>query len=111
MATSVTLSRRELHQILVDILGSRHVYFQPPDSTKIEYPCIIYERSNIENIKADNSVYSQNYTYQITVLDSNPDSDTPQKISKLPYCRFIRHYASNGLNHDIFLCVVKNIEN
>ncbi len=108
MASNVTTSRRELHALLVEILGSRNVYFQPPESLKIQYPCIVYERSDIRNTDASNSVYLQHYTYQITVIDPDPDSDIPQKLSKRIECRFLRHFASNGLNHDVFRCIVQN---
>ena len=108
MASNVTTSRRELHELLVGILGSRNVYFQPPESLKIQYPCIVYERTNIRDTVASNDVYVQHYTYQITVIDRDPDSDIPQQLSKKISCRFIRHYASNGLNHDIFYYTVQN---
>ena len=108
MASRVTTSRRELHDILVSILGSRNVYFQPPESKKLIYPCIVYERSDIKNTDAGNDVYLQHYTYQITVIDSDPDSDIPQKVSNIVHCRFVRHFASDGLNHDVFNCTIQN---
>lgn len=110
MATNVTQSRIELHNTLVEILGSNHVYFQPPESLKMIYPCIVYERSDIRNTDASNDVYLQNYSYLITVIDPDPDSDIPQKLSKYVHCRFIRHFASNGLNHDVFTCTIQNIQ-
>lgn len=108
MASNVLTSRFDLHRLLVNILGSNHVYFQPPESLKMVYPCIVYERSDIRNTNADNDAYLQNYTYQITVIDPDPDSDIPQKVSKYVHCRFTRHFASNGLNHDVFNCTIKN---
>ena len=35
-------TRQELQTKLEDILGGRHVYFQPPESTKMEYPAIVF---------------------------------------------------------------------
>lgn len=96
------MNRIELHEKLVEILGSRNVYFQPPENLKLNYPCIIYERSNIGNIDANNNVYLQNYTYKIVAVYKDPDSKIPQDLSKQVRCRFVRHYATNGLNHDIF---------
>lgn len=96
------MNRIELHNLLVDILGSKNVYFQPPENLKLEYPCIIYERSNIENMEANNNVYLQNYTYRIVVIYKDPDSNIPKDLSKQVRCKFVRHYATNGLNHDIF---------
>lgn len=94
--------RLELHEILCGILGSRNVYFQPPASTRMTYPAIVYSRYDIENTSADNLIYKQLYRYQITVIDANPDSEIVHKVSQLPTCLFDRHYASDNLNHDVF---------
>lgn len=97
------MSRRlELHEILCGVLGSRNVYFQPPATVKMKYPAIVYSRDDIENEFADNGVYKQAYFYQVTVIDSNPDSEIVHKVSRLPMCIFDRHYASDNLNHDVF---------
>ena len=95
-------SRLELHEELVNILGSRNVYFQPPESIKIKYPAIIYSRSDIDNTFADNGVYLQDYAYQITVIDSNPDSEIDKRMSLFPKTNFNRHFTSDNLNHDVF---------
>ena len=36
-------------------------------------------------------------------VDKNPDSKFVEDISKLPMCRFDRHYTADNLNHDIFV--------
>lgn len=95
-------SRLELHDVLCDILGSAHVYFQPPASVQMIYPAIVYSRKNIESNFADDSVYKQNHAYELTVIYEDPDSDIPVSISQLPLCRFDRHYTADNLNHDSF---------
>ena len=95
-------SRLDLHEILCSILESRNVYFQPPESLKIQYPAIIYSLSRIRNIHANNNIYNQLRSYQIILIDKSPDSTISDKISKLPYCTFDRSYASDELNHYVF---------
>lgn len=95
-------TRLELHEVLCEALGSRHVYFQPPESVKMTYPAIVYSRNNIGNDFADNTVYTQSLAYNVTVIDEDPDSEILTRISKLPTCRFNRHYSSENLNHDVF---------
>lgn len=98
-----TLNRRlKLHEVLVGILGSRNVYFQPPADYKMKYPCIVYERSQIETDFADNLPYNFRDRYQVTVIDKDPDSDLPRKIAALPMCAHDRHYTANNLHHDVF---------
>lgn len=94
-------NRLDLQELLLD-LGVDNVYFQPPPAFKMLYPCIVYNRSNIYPRFADNSVYSTENRYSITVIDSNPDSDIPNKVAALPRCKFDRNFASDGLNHDVF---------
>ncbi len=95
-------SRLELHEKLVNILGTRYVYFQPPESIKMKYPAIVYERSDIPNKFANNDVYLQAIRYKVTVIDSDPDSEIVERMSKFKTARFEKHYVADGLNHDTF---------
>ena len=95
-------SRLELHEMLCGILGSRNVYFQPPESVKMNYPAIVYSRKAIDNQFADNGVYKQDTGYELTYIDKDPDSPNVKKISQLPCCRFDRHFTADNLNHDVF---------
>lgn len=92
-------SRPNLQALLEEILGSRNVYFQPPESVKVNYPAIVYGLENIENTFADDRVYLLNKSYWITLIDKNPDSSFVDMIVQLPMCRFERHYTSENLNH------------
>lgn len=95
-------SRLELQNVLEALLGSENVYFQPPTSFRMKYPCIVYQRSDIAPIKADNSNYLKRKRYLVTVIDKDPDSDIPDRLIDLDYCNFDRHFVSDNLNHDVF---------
>lgn len=95
-------NRLKLQNLLEEALGSKQVYFQPPSSIRMKYPAIVYSRSNIENVSANDSVYIQRYSYQITVMDYDPDSEIVKKISMIPGIRFGNHFTSENLNHDVF---------
>lgn len=95
-------SRPNLQKELEELLGSKNVYYQPPASVIMRYDAIVYSRENIENTFADNNVYKQDDAYEVIVIYEDPDSDLPRKISRLPKCRFIRHYTADNLNHDVF---------
>lgn len=98
----MTKSREDLHYVLVNLLGSSNVYFQPPETIKLKYPCIVYELSDMETVKADNKKYLVRKRYQVTIIDEDPDSEFPDKMIKLPYCRFDRSFATEDLNHWVF---------
>lgn len=94
--------RLDLQTLLETLLGSTNVYFQPPPNEDILYPCIIYKRSNIRSAHGDNIPYKHDKQYTVTVIDENPDSEIPDKVSKLPRCSFDRNFVSENLNHDVF---------
>lgn len=94
--------RLELHEIFCEILGSRNVYFQPPESVKLEYPAIVYKRKKIDQYYANNKTYIYEPGYEATLIDPNPDSEYIEKILQLPYCSFDRHFTADNLNHDVF---------
>lgn len=95
-------TRVELQSLLEEVLGSRNVYFQPPSNVHMKYPAIVYARSRIANDHANDDVYRQSLSYELTVIDANPDSEIVTKISKLPMCRHDRYFTSDNLNHDVF---------
>lgn len=92
--------RLELQTLLESFTS--HVYFQPPTNTKIEYPCIVYERDVADSASADNVTYRYTNRYLVTVIDSDPDSAIPNKVAALPLSRYNRFFTANKLNHDVF---------
>lgn len=94
--------RLELQTLLVALLESDHVYFQPPPTVKMKYPCIIYKRDRVVAEFADNKPYKNKKRYQVTVVDPNPDSAIPEKVAALPLCSYDRFYTADNLNHDVF---------
>ena len=95
-------SRIELHSILTGILGSSNVYFQPPDTIQMKYPCIVYERFMVNTKFANDLPYKLTNRWSVTVIDKNPDSSIPSMIARLPTCVFNRHYTVDNLNHDVY---------
>lgn len=92
-----------LHQILIDLLGSENVYFQPPESVRLSYPCIVYSRQNGDSQYADNINYKFFYRYQVTYIDRDPDNDFPEKMLKrFPMCIYDNHFVVDNLNHEVF---------
>ena len=87
---------RELHEIC------QNVYFQPPESYKLTYPCIVYKISTGDTIYADNLPYRFCYRYDITVIDSDPDSELPLKVAMLPTAKMDRCFTSDNLYHSVF---------
>lgn len=97
--------REQLQTLLMDILGTNQVYYQPPESIKMSYPAIIYDLNNIGTIHANNHAYTFTKSYDITFVtyDPNPDSDVNKRILELPLCKFNRHYTADNLHHFVYV--------
>lgn len=96
-------NRLDLQTLLEDLLGSRNVYFQPPESVKMNYPAIVYGLEHIKNTHADDRVYLSHKRYWVNLIDKNPDSSFVDIIAQLPMCQFDRHFTSENLNNWRFL--------
>lgn len=96
-------SRLDLHAKLCDIIGSNKVYYQPPESVKISYPCIVYNRAGKSPIKADNTNYLNYTRYTVTLITKDADSPFIDEIlSAFSYCDYDRNFKSDNLYHDVF---------
>lgn len=93
-------TRLELDTILRGLVAN--LYFQPPSSITLKYPCIIYARDYSFSEYGDNMPYSTHRRYLITVIDKNPDTVIPDKVEALPMCVFDRYFTADNLNHYTF---------
>ena len=93
--------RSELHKVLCKALGNEHVYYQPPESVKINYPAIIYSCSDIDVRHANDKTYMMTRRYEIIVIDKKPDNSVIDTLLQLPLCSYDRHYVSDNLYHDV----------
>lgn len=92
-------NRGKLDNQLRNIIKNGNVYFQPPESLKINYPCIIYNHLSYPTIYANNETFIRQEAYQIILIDKDPDSKFNEEILKLKFCSFNRRMNVNNLNH------------
>lgn len=95
-------TRLDLHEALCDLLGSRNVYFQAPEDGRLKYPCIIYSLKDVDIQHADNLPYKWLDCYQLTLIDSDPDTRTRKRIERLPRVRFSNKFTSDNLHHFVY---------
>lgn len=93
-------SRLELQAKLEETLGSKNVYYQPPENLKLTYPAIIYGMSGMSRKHADDQEYMKKRRYEITVIDKRPFNSAIDKILKFPYSYYDRSYKADNLYHD-----------
>ena len=92
--------RLELHSVLQELLGSSNVYYQPPESIKMQYDAIRYSKKTIDSKYANDRKYSMIDCYEIIVISRLPDNPVIKKLLSLPHCSYDRHYIADNLHHD-----------
>lgn len=95
-------SRIDLQTKLEELLELRHVYYQPPENVKMEYPAIRYSKKKPDTKHANNKVYMKTNCYEIIVISRKPDDPVIGKIEELPMCEWNNHYVVDNLHHDVF---------
>lgn len=93
-------TRLELQNKLEELLGCKHVYYQAPESVKMEYPAIRYSRSRIDLNRADDTAYLKHKRYELVVISRKPDEPVIEQLLELPYCSFGTSYKVDNLYHD-----------
>ena len=92
--------RLKVSEMLHEICDN--VYFQPPPSKLLTYPCIVYKRSRINQVHADDDTYLFREQYSVTVIDSDPDSTLPDQVAMLKMCSMSQSFISDNLYHTVF---------
>ena len=102
-------SQPEWQDILQGIIGSHqpdpkreNVFYQPPASVELVYPCIIYTLDNIHTLRADNINYMITPTYEVKIITRNPNNPYLKKmLMDISTAKFHRRFVNDGLYHDI----------
>lgn len=93
--------RLDLQSLLEELLESRNVYYQSPESVKMQYPAIRYSKKNIQSVYANNSKYLMRDCYELIVISRKPDDPVIKRLLALPYCSYDRQYIADNLYHDV----------
>ena len=92
--------RLALQETLEGILGNRNVYFQPPASISMNYPCIVYSFESCYTLYSNNDKYLLRDRYSITLITKEALPEQMMAlIDEIPYTKFDRHYVADNLHH------------
>lgn len=93
-------SRVGLNDIFKEILGSGNVYFNPPESLKLNYPCIVYNYDSGDSIFADDSAYQFNRKYSAQYISKKADDIMSDRIAtEIPMCTMGRNFIQDNMYH------------
>lgn len=95
---------RSLHEIFDH---PDNIYFDPPESKKLDFPAIIYIRRRVNTVRADNTSYLIYDRYQLTYIHKDKDSEFIEKLLKLPNCAHDDEFKKNDMYHDVFTIYIQ----
>lgn len=94
--------RLELHEKLLTLC--KNVYYQPPSSEKMVYPCIRYSPTVPDVKYADNRVYASRHAYLVTYISRLPaDGISDRFFDTFSYIHPDRYYTADNLHHYTFV--------
>ena len=92
-------TRIELQRYLESVLGSRNVYFEPPETLKMKYPCFVYNLSRMNPTKADNLPYRVTQEYDVQYITREPEVDIPMRFAYSKRFTGGQHFVADGMHH------------
>ena len=96
-------SRQTLQDKLEKILGTGAVYFQPPESKTLTYPCIVFELNDTDVTSADNRRFITYDRYHIKHLYKSINNCLKNTIlDSFDYISHDNQMKVDGLYNDDF---------
>lgn len=96
--------RLKLSEKLHELLNSDEVHFQPPESIKLHYPCIIYDFDGYQQTQADNGRYVIREKYMVTHIYRDPEESIRRGfLNSFLFVSHNRHFIADNLYHDVFI--------
>ena len=94
--------RMQLQSELERLVGL-NVYFQPPATVQLKYPCVIYNLSSGNATYADNSVYTYTNRFELIFIYRKQNMEIVETVLRVfPMCTVSRVYIADNLYHYVF---------
>lgn len=90
----------ELRLLQIEVLGYQHTYFEPPESVRLTYDAVVYNRTGYDVKRADDRGYTVRDQYQVLVISRDAETELPKAILEhFPYCSPGRPTVTDNLYH------------
>ena len=97
------MDKRMLLQSELERLVGPNVYFQPPATVQLKYPCVIYNLSSGNSIYADNSVYTYTNRFELIFIYRKQNMEIVETVLRtFTMCTVSRVYIADNLYHYVF---------
>ena len=97
------MDKRTSLQVELERLAGRNVYFQPPATVQLVYPCVIYNLNAGDAKRADDSVYMYTNRFELIFIYRKPNVEIIEQVLRtFPMCSVSRVYIADNLYHYVF---------
>lgn len=99
------LKWEELRDKLYLVNNTKNVYYDPPESIRMEYPCFRFELNNIDVRHADNYAYARKPRWSVTYITRDVEEIeevSRQMLDIFQYCNFDTSYRADNLQHSVY---------
>ena len=79
-----------------------NVYFQPPSSIKMTYPCVVYNKISKFREYGNDQAYIKIQGYSVTVMDRDPDSLIADDLEDhFTHCAITQYFTNDNIHHTV----------
>ncbi len=99
------LKWEQLRDKLYLVNNTKNVYYNPPTSIRMEFPCFRFELNNLDVKHADNFAYSRKPRWAVTYITrdvEDVEKVAEQMLDIFQYCNFDTSFRSDNLEHAVF---------
>lgn len=99
------VKRQRLRAKLLAALENDNLYYDPPESVKMNYPAIVYRLHDNGVQHADGKPYIQADIYECTVIGKNDDelADCRDRIENtVDTYSYVRSFERDNLHHHVY---------
>lgn len=109
MVMTMPKPRSEVHTRLQELTGyGNRVYYNPSESVKMQYPCIVYNLDALGAQHADNRPYKRHDVYSVTHIYTKVSQESMSRmLADEPGFKHTHTFISDNLHHDVFTLTVQ----
>ena len=99
------LKWEDLRDQLYLIHDTENVYYDPPESIRMDFPCFRFELNNLDVKHADNKAYSKKPRWAVTYITRDIEEIeqvAEEMLEHFKYCNFDTSFRADNLEHAVF---------
>ncbi len=99
------LKWEDLRAQLYLIHDTENVYYDPPESIRMDFPCFRFELNNFDVSHADNKAYSKKPRWAVTYITRDIEEIeqvAEEMLEHFKYCNFDTSFRADNLEHAVF---------